>query len=116
MVRSDTVLLDGSGGTHPDALRGTQSADAMLVFSVAPYSRVSIDAARYAAARRATIVAVTDSVVSPLAALTRHVLLVGTDTPAMFKSVVPSMAVSQVLAAQILAQGGQEALERKSVV
>src|SRR3546814_5887079 len=76
-VCSSDLLLDGSGGTHTDALRGIQSADAMLVFSVAPYSRASIDAARYAAERRATIVAVTDSVVSPLAALTRHVLQIG---------------------------------------
>ena len=37
-------------------------------------------------------------------------LLVGTDTPALFKSVVPVLSIAQVLVAQILAQGGQAAL------
>lgn len=112
MFRDNLVLLDGHGGTFADGLRGISDADAMLVFSFEPYSRGTIDAAEYGAKYGATIVAITDSLVSPLAALTRHLLLVGTDTPALFKSVVPAMTVSQVLVAQILAQGGQDALSR----
>jgi hypothetical protein len=56
-------------------------------------------------------VAITDSLVSPLAALTPHLLLVGTDGPALFKSVVSAIAVAQALVAQMLAQGGQSALD-----
>lgn len=112
MFRDDLILLDGSGGTFADGLRGISEEDAILVFSFEPYSRGTIDAARYAADHGATMVAVTDSLVSPLAALTQHLLLVGTDSPAMFRSVVPAMTISQVLVAQILAQGGQEALSR----
>ena len=112
MFRDNLVLLDGHGRTFADGLRGISDEDAMLVFSFEPYSRGTIDAAEYGAKHGATIVAITDSLVSPLAALTRHLLLVGTDTPALFKSVVPAMTVSQVLVAQILAQGGQDALSR----
>ncbi|MDG2269590.1 MAG: SIS domain-containing protein, partial [Alphaproteobacteria bacterium] len=93
MFRDDLILLDGSGGTFADGLRGISEEDAILVFSFEPYSRGTIDAARYAADHGATMVAVTDS-------------------PAMFRSVVPAMTISQVLVAQILAQGGQEALSR----
>lgn len=112
MFRDNLVLLDGYGGTFADGLRGISDEDAMLVFSFGPYSRGTIEAAEYGAKHGATIVAITDSLVSPLAALTRHLLLVGTDTPALFKSVVPAMTVAQVLVAQILAQGGQDALSR----
>lgn len=112
MFRDDLILLDGHGGTFADGLRGISEDDAMLVFSFEPYARGAVDAAEYGASHGATIVAITDSLVSPLAALTRHLLLVGTDTPALFKSVVPAMTIAQVLVAQILAQGGQDALSR----
>lgn len=110
MFREEMILMDGNGGTFADRLRGISDADAMLVFSFEPYSRGAIEAAQYAAGRGASIVAVTDSLVSPLSSLTRHMLLVGTDTPALFKSVVPVLSIAQVLVAQILAQGGQGAL------
>lgn len=112
MFRDNIVLLDGSGGTFADGLRGINEEDAVLVYSFDPYSRGTIAAAEYAAGHGATVIAVTDSLVSPLAVLTRHLMLVATDTPAMFRSIVPAMTVSQVLVAQILAQGGQEALSR----
>jgi len=110
MFREDMILMDGNGGTFADRLRGISSEDAMLVFSFEPYSRGAVEAAEFAATRGAAIVAVTDSLISPLSSLTRHMLLVGTDTPALFKSVVPVLSIAQVLVAQILAQGGQSAL------
>lgn len=112
MFRDNLILVDGNGGTFADGLRGVSDEDAMLVFSFEPYSRGTIEAAEYGAKYGATVIAITDSLVSPLAALTQHLLLVGTDTPALFRSVVPAMTISQVLVAQILAQGGQEALSR----
>ena len=112
MFRDNLILVDGNGGTFADGLRGVSDEDAMLVFSFEPYSRGTIEAAEYGAKHGATVIAITDSLVSPLAALTQHLLLVGTDTPALFRSVVPAMTISQVLVAQVLAQGGQDALSR----
>lgn len=111
MFREDSVLLDGPGGTYADRLRGIGSEDAMLIYSLEPYSREVIQAASYAVEQGASLVAVSDSLVSPLAALTPNLLLVGTDGPSLFKSVVSAMAVAQALVAQMLAQGGQEALD-----
>ncbi len=111
MFRDNTVLLDGPGGTFSDGLRGIGDEDAMLVFSLEPYSSGVIQAATFAVEQGAEVVAITDSLVSPLAALTPHLLLVGTDGPALFNSVVPAIAVAQALVAQMLAQGGQSALD-----
>jgi DNA-binding MurR/RpiR family transcriptional regulator len=111
MFRDNTVLLDGPGGTYADRIRGIGDQDAMLIFSLEPYSSEVIHAATYAVEQGADVVAVTDSLVSPLAALTPHLLLVGTDGPALFKSIVPVIAVAQALVSQMLAQGGQGALD-----
>lgn len=110
MFRENTYLVDGPGGTFADGLRGISERDAILVFSLEPYTSRVIEAATYAVEQGAAVVAITDSLVSPLAALTPHLLLVGTDGPALFKSVVPATAVAQALVAQMLAQGGQVAL------
>ncbi|MFT5180653.1 MAG: DNA-binding MurR/RpiR family transcriptional regulator [Alphaproteobacteria bacterium] len=111
LFRDNNVLLDAPGGTFADGLRGIGPEDAMLIFSLDPYSSEVIQAATYAVEQGAEVVAVTDSLVSPLAALTPHLLLVGTDGPALFKSVVPAIAIAQALVAQMLAQGGQSALD-----
>ncbi|NNE85975.1 MAG: MurR/RpiR family transcriptional regulator, partial [Alphaproteobacteria bacterium] len=111
LFRDDVVLLDGPGGTFSDGLRGIGEDDAMLIFSLDPYTSDVVEAATYAVERGAELVAVSDSLVSPMAALTPHLLLVGTDGPALFKTVVPAMAVAQTLVAQMLAQGGQAALD-----
>ena len=110
LFRANTILLDGAGGTYADGLRGIGDQDAVLIFSLEPYSRNVVQAASYAVERGAELIAITDSLVSPLAALTPHLLLVGTDGPALFKSIVPAIAVAQTLVAQMLAQGGQSAL------
>ena len=110
MFCDNTALLDGRGGTFTDDMRGLGDRDLMLVFSLRPYTTGSIQAAQYAAARGATIVAVTDSSVSLLARLSGHVLRVVADSPALFNSVVPAMSLAQVLVALLLAQGGQRAL------
>ncbi len=112
MFRTSTSLLDAQGGTFADDLRGIGADDAMLVFSVLPYSRESVEAARFAAERGAAVVSVTDSTVAPVARLSACTLCVATDGPALFRSVVPTMAVAQVLVALLLAQGGQVALAR----
>ncbi|MHA1566242.1 MAG: MurR/RpiR family transcriptional regulator [Alphaproteobacteria bacterium] len=110
MFRADAVLLDGRGGTFADDLRGIGGRDAMLVFSLSPYTRGVVQATSYGAAHDAQVVVVTDSTVSPVATLGQHVLIVASRGPALFRSIVPSMAVAQTLAALMLAQGGARAL------
>ncbi len=110
MFRSGTILLDGPGGTFADDLRGIDSRDAMLVFSLSPYTRGVVQATSYGAAREAQVVVVTDSTVSPVAALAKHTLVVASRGPALFRSVVPAVAVAQILVALLLAQGGTRAL------
>ncbi len=110
MFRDDVTLLEGSGGTVGDTLRGLGPDDAVMAISVDPYSREVVGAARYAASRRAWVVALTDSTNNPLASAADEVLVFANASPSLFSSMVSAMAVAQTLTALLLAEGGEKAL------
>lgn len=111
MFRGDTVLLDGRGGTFADDLRALGPGDVMLAISVEPYTYETVRAIGYTKRQGGTAVALTDSVVSPLAKDADHVLIVGTDSPSFFHSIVPAMALAEALIGLMVAKGGGAALD-----
>ncbi len=110
MFEGKTVLLDGRGGTFADGLRTITGEDAVLAISFAPYTREVVEAVAHARDRGACIVAITDSAVSPLARRADVPLIVSTESPTFFHSIVASLAVVQALVALLVARGGEEAL------
>jgi DNA-binding MurR/RpiR family transcriptional regulator len=107
---ASSVLVDGAGGTGVDLLRTIGSADVMLAISVKPYTRHTIHAARYSRARGVRIIAVTDSEMSPLAALAEETLIVRTETPSFFHTMAPAFATVECLAALVAARRGSQTL------
>ena len=107
---ASSVLVDGAGGTGVDLLRTIGSADVMLAISVKPYTRHTVHAARYSRARGVGIVAVTDSEMSPLAALAEETLIVRTETPSFFHTMAPAFAAVECLAALVAARRGSQTL------
>ncbi len=108
--RDKTVMLDDAGGTGLDAIRDAGQADALLVASVEPYARATIEGARYAADRGVPVVALTDSEVSPLAQIATNTILVATNSPSFFHTMTPLLAVAEILAALVAGRGGAKAL------
>ncbi len=104
------LTFDGAGGTGVDLLRTIGSADVMLAISVKPYTRHTVHAARYSRARGVRIVAVTDSEMSPLAALAEETLIVRTETPSFFHTMAPAFAAVECLAALVAARRGSQTL------
>jgi DNA-binding MurR/RpiR family transcriptional regulator len=104
------TLLDGPGAIGADALAGATARDALLVTSVRPYTRLTIDAARQAKAAGLRLVAVTDSAVSPLASLAHHAILVGTASPSFFDSKTAALAAAEILAMLVTVRGGERSL------
>jgi DNA-binding MurR/RpiR family transcriptional regulator len=111
LLGDKTVMLDDAGGTGLDAIRDAGRDDALLVASVEPYARATIETARYAAAESVPLVALTDSEVSPLARIAGTTILVATDSPSFFHTMTPLLAVAEILAALVAGRGGQKALE-----
>lgn len=104
------ILLGGSAAGGLDAVRLATPRDVLFVTTVAPYTRQTVETARYAAGRDVPVVALTDSAVSPVALIARHTILVGTESPSFFHTVAPSFVVAEILAALIAGRGGDRAL------
>ena len=79
--------------------------------SIAPYTRVTIETARYAHAQGVPIIAVTDSEVSPLAAIASETIYVATDCPSFFHTMAPAFVVGEILAALVAGRSGAKALD-----
>lgn len=105
------VALDFSQGTGLDALRFASAEDVFFVATVAPYTRASVEAARHAAEKGLTIIALTDSAASPVAGLARHPILVSTESPSFFHSMAPAFVAVEILAALMAGGEGEKALE-----
>lgn len=105
-----TVLVDGSGATHLDAIRDVGPADAVLVYTCQPYAKETMRAARFAHARGAKLIAITDSTVSPAARLATAVFKVDANPSTLLSSAAANMLVSQVLAAVFFAVSGKSAV------
>ena len=110
LVGDRSVHIDGIGATGPDSLARATSRDVLLVASVMPYTRLTIELAEYAVERQLTVVAITDSEVAPLAQIAGHVVLAQTESPSFFHAMSPAFAVAEVLGALIAGRGGDDAL------
>ncbi len=110
MFRDNAVLAGTRGGLLTDVLRAVGADDAMLAISFSRYTRETVKAVEHAAARGTTIVAVTDSRVSPLAACASHVLVAAKDSPSFFGSLVGALSLTQALIAALAVRSGPDAV------
>ncbi|MBU5926361.1 MurR/RpiR family transcriptional regulator [Enterobacter sichuanensis] len=105
-------LIDGLASNIEVFTRELTAQDCLLLTSFAPYSRESLDVLRAARQAGATIVAITDSPVSPLAQAADCTLLFSTDSPSFFPSVVSGMGLAECLLAMLVARHGRDAVSK----
>lgn len=110
MVAQDCRLIDGSGGTFLETLRGIGPGDVMLAISFRPYSADTVKAVEIAVEAGAAVVAVTDSPVSPIARPARHTMIADTTSPNFFHSLVGPLALVEQLVATAVCKIGDEGL------
>lgn len=110
LFRDNGHLLDAAGDTGRDALRHCGPQDALLAISLAPYTRSAVEQVRFAEERQASIIALTDSPLSPIARHAAATLLVPTDGPSFFHGVTPAFAAAETLLALLAARAGDKAL------
>ncbi|WP_173932473.1 MurR/RpiR family transcriptional regulator [Chelativorans sp. Marseille-P2723] len=103
--------VEFGGMTGLDALRFATDEDVFFVATVAPYTRASVEAAEHAHSSGITVVALTDSPISPVATFARHLIVIGTESPSFFHAMAPAFAAVEVLAALVAGEGGEEALK-----
>jgi len=110
LVGDRSIHLDGIAATGADALARATGRDVLLVASVMPYTRLTIELSEYAVAQGIAVVAITDSEVAPLAQMAQYVVIVPTASPSFFHAMSPAFAVAEVLGAVIAGRGGDDAL------
>lgn len=101
-----TRLVDEIGGIANDALHSIGPEDVLLAVTVSPYARFTMQAAEFAVSRGAKLVAITDSELSPIANLTRTVILVRTEMPSFGHTATPAFAAAECLLELVAARRG----------
>lgn len=99
----DVQFHDGASASTVNALAACGGGDVVVAISFWRLYTSAVQAARTAAARGATVCALTDSASGPLAAAARHVLLVPAEGVSFFPSLTPALAVVQALVAELAA-------------
>jgi DNA-binding MurR/RpiR family transcriptional regulator len=112
LLRDNGQLLDDRGGALRDHAARLSRGDVLIAISIAPYTRATVEAAEVAAKRGATILALTDSAVSPLARAARHSLLFHTAGPSFFSTLIGALALAELLVARLAASGGRAVIAR----
>lgn len=104
------VLVAHVGGALVDSLDSLHAGDLVVAVSLAPYSRQTVESVASLKARGVTLVAITDSDRSPLAANADATLLFKSDSPGCFQSAVGALALGEALAAAVSMRGGERVL------
>ena len=90
------VIGDGVAHVMEDLVR-MQAEDLLFAMSFPRYSSRTVEAVQYAKKRGARIVALTDTMISPIAALSDHVLIAGSDMALFADSLVAPLSVINAL-------------------
>lgn len=124
LLRRNGILIDGLGGASAEDADSLQAGDALVVVSQAPYPSATVRLTAQIAARGVTVLALTDSVTSPVARAARHVLHfvrpaetgAGASAPrdpaSFFHSTAGLLGLAEHLIARLAARGGDEVLQR----
>jgi DNA-binding MurR/RpiR family transcriptional regulator len=111
LIGERAVLLDSAAATGPDRIRSAGKRDVLFVASIDPYTRATVDLARYVHDVGIPIVAVTDSPLSPIARIADETLLIATEGPSFFHALTPAFVVSEIIAALVAGRGGKASLD-----
>jgi DNA-binding MurR/RpiR family transcriptional regulator len=90
-------LVTALGSMHEGQLRSARPGDVLIAVSFAPYAEETLAAVHAALARRAKLIAITDSRMSPVAREAAAVLIVQDHATFGFRSLTSTMAIAQAL-------------------
>jgi len=107
-----TVLIDGIGGLTKQQFRAFSAKDLVVAISYHSYAAETIDAVEAAAGAGAKILAISDSLASPIAKLATQTLVVRESQVRGFRSLSASLCVAQALVVGLAYEQERGALRR----
>ncbi len=112
MTRPGWHVIDGAGGALADDAIAIGRGDALVSMAFSTYSRATVAVTRHARDQGATVIAITDSLASPLVPLASRTLLVPTGSPLFFESYVAAAALIEVIIARLVSRAGKNAVRQ----
>ncbi|PYY83126.1 MurR/RpiR family transcriptional regulator [Pseudomonas sp. TKO26] len=103
---ADATAISMEGGNENAAYRlaAITDQDVLLAISLPRYSQDTLQLARFASERGATVLAITDSPASPLTAIAEHTLFAPCDHPVLTSSNIAVLALIEGLVAGVMAR------------
>lgn len=101
-----------AGSTPTDDLTYADDQDVLIAITCKPYRREVVEAVEIAKSQGLTIVAISDSPVSPIIRQADHGFLVATDTPQFFPSSVATIALLETLLSFVVAHASDSIVTR----
>lgn len=90
-------LVTGMGSMQQGQMRSVRQDDVMITISFSPYAEETVSMAKSAVERGAKLIAITDSLMSPLAKLAQASLIVQDNSTFGFRSLTSTMSMAQSL-------------------
>lgn len=101
-----------SGSTPIDDLAWADSSDVLIAITCKPYRREVVEAVVTARAQGMNIIAVSDSLASPIIRKAHQGFIVSADTPQFFPSSVSTIALLETLLSFVVAVASDEIVDR----
>ncbi len=112
MVRDRITLIGQAGHTLAEDLSTLRPKDVLIAFSLNPYTKDTIEACRICKEQGIDVIALTDSLSSPLASETENFLITSVEGDYFFTPVVAAIICIETLLSAIVNQLGDQAIER----
>ncbi len=112
MARDNVTAIPKAGGSAVDDLARATGDDVLIAMTFKPFRSEVVHGVEAAKAQGVPIVAISDSMASPIVAMSDHSFIVHTDTPQFFPSTVAASALLEALIAFVIAETGANAVAR----
>jgi DNA-binding MurR/RpiR family transcriptional regulator len=112
MIRGRITLLGRAGHTLAEDLSVLKPGDLLIAIGVNPYTRDTLKACRLARQQKVDIVAITDSLSSPLASETDNYLMTAIHGDYFFSPIVSAIICIETLLSEVVHRLGEKAIRR----
>ena len=106
------LIAPSSASEVFEQILSIHEGDVLFVISFPRYSKKAVDAAKYARAQGATVIALTDSSLSPLAAHADHLLIAESDMVSFVDSLVAPLSVLNAIMVAVAGKKQEEITAR----
>lgn len=96
-TRKRVIMIDGLGGLYKEQIEGLSKGDVLISISMAPYGTETRYCTDLAVEREATVVAITDSSLSPISRAAAVTLTVHESEAYFFRALACTMSLAQSL-------------------